>query len=72
MPIYTGRNVSLQPSDVQVDVGSWATFDCTLSCEFSQTHTINWFVGDSPISVRNVYHNINGGMEEDFRRKTGI
>ena len=72
MPIYTGRNVSLQPSDVRVDVGSWASFDCTIPCEFSQTHTINWFIGDSPISARNVYHSINGRAEENFRQNTGI
>ena len=69
---FAGRNVSLQPSDVRVDVGSWASFNCTLSCDFSQTHTINWFIGESPISRRNVYLSINNVAEREFEEYTGI
>ena len=64
--------MSLQPSDVRVDVGSWASFNCTLPCDFSQTHTINWFIGESPVSRRNVYLSINGIPEREFEEYTGI
>lgn len=64
--------MSIQPNDVRVDVGSWASFNCTLSCNFSQTHTINWFVGDSLVSRRNVYLDISGGSEREFEEHTGI
>ena len=64
--------MSLQPSDVRVDVGSWASFNCTLPCDFSQTHTINWFIGESPVSRRNVYLSINNVSEREFEEYTGI
>ena len=70
--IATGRNVSLQPSDVHVDVGSWASFNCTLPCDFHQSHTINWFIGESPVSRRNVYLSINDVAEREFEEYTGI
>ena len=61
---HAGTNVRLQPTDIKVDIGSWATFKCNVSCEFSQSHTITWFVGDSPNSRRLV--------DEDFEQRTGI
>lgn len=64
--------MSLKPSDVRVDVGSWAAFNCTLPCDFSQTHTINWFIGDSPGFRRNVYLSINDVAEREFEEYTGI
>ena len=70
--IFAGRNISLQPSDIRVDVGSWAAFNCTLSCDFSQTHTINWFIGESPVTRRNVYLSINDVAEREFEEYTGI
>lgn len=45
--IYTGTEVRLQPIDTQVDIGSWATFNCSISCELDKTHTVRWFVGSS-------------------------
>ena len=59
-----GTNVRLRPTDIKVDIGNWATFNCSVSCEFSSTHTVTWFVGDSPSSRRLV--------DEDFEQRTGI
>lgn len=55
-----------------MDIGSWASFNCTLPCDFSQTHTINWFIGESPVSRRNVYLSINDVSEREFEDYTGI
>lgn len=64
--------MSLQPSDELVDVGSWASFNCTLPCDHMETHTINWFIGDSPIVRRIVYLTQNGQAEEEFEESTGM
>ena len=64
--------MSLQPSDVLVDIGSWASFNCTLPCDHTESHTINWFIGDSPISRRNVYLSQTGQVEREFEEFTGI
>lgn len=69
---YIGRNVSLQPSDLLVDIGSWASFNCTLPCNYTISHTINWFIGDSPISTRNVYLSQTGDSEREFEQFTNI
>ena len=62
--LLTGTDVRLSPSDVQVDVGNWATFNCSVSCKFSKTHTFKWFVGSS--SSRRV------DSVSDFYQRTGI
>ena len=62
--IHTGTNVRLQPTDLKVDIGTWATFNCTISCELQNTHTIRWFVGDSSNSGRLV--------DPNFHKRTGI
>ena len=54
--------VKLYPSDVQVDVGSWATFNCSVSCELRHTHFIIWFVGE----------NRNRFVHPNFKQRTGI
>lgn len=54
----------LQPTDLTVDVGTWAVFTCTISCEFQDTHTVKWFVGHSPNSRRLV--------DTSFHERTGI
>lgn len=64
--------MSLQPSDVLVDIGSWASFNCTLPCDYTESHTINWFIGDSPISRRNVYLSQSGQVEREFEQFTRI
>ena len=56
--------VRLHPSDVRVDIGSWATFTCSVSCELSQSHTIKWFIGESPNNQRQV--------DSGFKHRTGI
>ena len=56
--------VRLYPSDVQVDVGSWATFTCNVSCDLSQSHTVKWFVGEFPHNQRQV--------DSGFKLRTGI
>ena len=45
--MHTGTDVRLQPTDIQVDIGSWATFNCSVSCELNRTHTVRWFVGSA-------------------------
>jgi hypothetical protein len=54
--------VRLHPSDVQVDVGSWATFTCNVSCDLSQSHTVTWFVGEFPQRL----------VDSGFNQRTGI
>lgn len=56
--------MKLQPTDRLVEVGSLATFTCDVSCELDNTHTIKWFVGDSPNNRRLV--------DSDFEKRTGI
>ena len=43
----TGTDVRLQRTDIDVDIGSWAVFNCNVSCDLSKTHTVSWFVGSS-------------------------
>lgn len=62
--LHTGTDLRLRPTDVQVDVGSWATFNCSVSCTLSKTHTVNWFVGSS--SRRQV------DSVSEFYKRTGI
>ena len=54
----------LKPTDLTVDVGTWATFNCTISCELRDTHTLSWFVGHSPNNRRLV--------DTNFHDRTGI
>lgn len=61
---YPGTEVKLQPIDIVVEVGNLATFTCDVSCELDNTHTIKWFVGDSPSSRRLV--------DPAFENRTGI
>ena len=56
--------LKLQPSDVSESVGNWAYFNCSISCELGQTHTIRWFVGYHPGGHRLV--------SSDFEQRTGI
>ena len=56
--------VRLHPSDVQVDIGSWATFTCNVPCDLSQSHTVKWFVGEFPNNRRQV--------DSGFKQRTGI
>ena len=56
--------MKLYPSEVQVDVGSWATFNCIVSCDLRNSHTIRWFVGEFPNSQRLV--------DPSFKQRTGI
>lgn len=56
--------MKLQPKDVFVDIGNLATFNCSVSCELSQTHTLQWFVGYSPDGRRLV--------DSEFEQRTGI
>ena len=59
-----GTEVKLQPIDRLVEVGNLATFTCDVSCELDNTHTIKWFVGDSPNNRRLV--------DPEFEKRTGI
>jgi hypothetical protein len=54
--------VRLQPVDLTVDVGTWAIFNCTISCELKDTHTPSWFVG----------HNSRRVVDKNFHKITGI
>ena len=56
--------VKLEPSDVYIDVGKWATFDCYVSCELIQSHTIKWFLGSSV--------NVQRRVDSEFEERTGI
>ena len=47
-----------------MDVGNWATFNCSVSCKFSKTHTFKWFVGSS--NSRRI------DSVSDFYQRTGI
>ena len=57
-------NVRLLPNNVQLEVGEWATFNCTVSCAIYNTHTIKWFVGDFDSAKRLV--------NDNFTNQTGI
>ena len=59
----------LQPTDLTVDIGTWATFNCTISCTLRDTHTVRWFVGHSPNSRRLVDANFHdrSGIEVELR-----
>ena len=70
-PHHAGMNVSLKPaSRSPIEVGRWAEFNCSLPCEQKNTHTINWYIGNSP--YRNVYLTISGEIEREFEEATGI
>lgn len=56
--------MKLQPVDLKVDIGTWAIFNCTISCDLRDTHTVRWFLGDSPNSRRLV--------DANFHERTGI
>ena len=62
--VYLAGMVRVHPSDVQVDIGSWATFSCNVSCNLSQSHTVKWFVGEFPNNQRQV--------DSGFKQRTGI
>ena len=62
--MHTGTEVRLRPIDTQVDIGSWATFNCSVLCRLSNTHTVSWFVGSA--KKRRVDSPVN------FYRSTGI
>ena len=57
---------------MRVDIGTWASFNCSLPCNYNESHTINWFLGDSPIVRRNVYLTRTGFIEREFEQYTGI
>ena len=52
----------LQPTDLKVDIGTLAIFNCTISCELRVTHAVRWFVGDSPRRL----------VDANFHERTGI
>ena len=54
----------LQRTDIDVDVGGLAVFNCNVSCDLSKTHTVFWFVGSS--RTRLVHSPAN------FYERTGI
>ena len=56
--------VRILPSDVRVDIGSWVTFTCNVSCNLCQSHTVKWFVGELPNNQRQV--------DSGFKLRTGI
>ena len=56
--------MNLSPTDVQVNVGEWANFSCSMSCELALTHTMNWFIGVSPNNGRRV--------DAGFEHRTGF
>ena len=64
--------MSLQTAvgDSPIEVGDWAEFNCTLMCNLRDTHTINWFIGNS--RYRNVYLTISRQIEREFEEATGI
>ena len=61
---HTGTEVRLEPTDIQVDIGSWAIFNCNVSCELSKTHTVRWFVGSARRRLVD--------LPANFYRRTGI
>ena len=56
--------MNMLPVDVLVEVGDLANFTCNVSCALDNTHTIQWFVGDSPNNWRLV--------DPKFEQRTGI
>ena len=58
----TGTDVRLQRTDIDVDIGSWAVFNCNVSCDLSKTHTVSWFVGSSETRM----------VSSQFYEQTGI
>ena len=65
--LFASPNLKLVPIHVQVDVGNWATFNCTVSCRISHSHTFKWIVGDSS-EARQRYVN----SESEFEHQSGI
>ena len=62
--------MSLQPSDITVHEGQWASFNCSIDCEFRSSHTLRWLVGDSVRYLRSVYLS-DGTAERQFFKTTG-
>ena len=61
----TGIEVRLKPTDIPVDIGNWATFNCSVSCELNKTHTVRWFVGSTKRRLVDL-------STTTFYRRTGI
>lgn len=60
--------VILLPSDITVDQGTYAVFNCTYSCRTMQTHTLFWLVGDLPILQRTFLR----GRTSRFIERSGL
>ena len=54
----------LEPTDIPVNIGNWAIFNCSVSCELSKTHTVRWFVGSTRRRLVD--------SPANFYRRTGI
>ena len=64
-----GDSVELTPINVNTSPNTPATFTCSVSCQFSQTHTISWFVG--LVSSRRVQQG-NELLNQDLNSRTGL
>ena len=62
---HTGTEVRLRPADIRVDIGNWATFNCSVSCELNKSHTVRWFVGSTS-------RRLVDQSTANFFRRTGI
>ena len=60
--------VNLLPSDITVEQGNYAVFNCSYGCQIMQTHTLSWVVGDLP-GIRRTFLR---GRTTDFIEKSGL
>ena len=61
-------NIGLQPLDYTVQSGDWASFNCTLKCSVSESHSLYWFVGRHLINTRRC----NELDVSEFEQNTGM
>ena len=61
--------MELTPINANASPNTPATFTCSVSCQFSQTHTISWFVGS--VSTRRVQQG-NEQLNQDLSSRTGL
>ena len=61
-------NISLQPLDVTSQSGMWVSFNCTLQCSVSETHSLYWIVGRDLINTRR----FNELEVSEFEQNTGM
>jgi hypothetical protein len=65
---FAGTNVILEPSDITVDAGQYALFNCKYSCDAKRSHTLFWLVGDLPINQRTFLR----GKLQRFMDRSGL